>query len=94
MTILSKCCQIILYKFQAALGPVPLDTVRKSPNPSEEDLVRASLVLTFSVLSILISAPLGAIGLGLGGPRLLTKDRPPKRRRRKSVRLMDEENKN
>lgn len=31
-------------------------------------------VLTIAVLSILLTAPLGAIGIALSGPRLLSKD--------------------
>lgn len=50
--------------------------VRREPNPEEEDLIRGSQVLTIAVLSILITAPIGAIGLSLAGPRFLTKDVP------------------
>lgn len=65
---------------QAALAPEALDMVRREPNPAEEDLIRGSQILTIAVLSILITAPIGAIGLSLAGPRFLSKDlpRPPK----------------
>lgn len=61
---------------QAALAPEALDMVRREPNPEEEDLIRGSQILTIAVLSILITAPVGAIGLSLAGPRFLTKDPP------------------
>lgn len=50
--------------------------VRREPNPEEEDLIRGSQVLTIAVLSILITAPIGAIGLTLAGPRFLAKATP------------------
>lgn len=62
--------------FQAALAPEPLDMVRREPNPSEEDVLRGSQILTIAVLSILITAPIGAIGLTLAGPRFLSKAAP------------------
>ncbi|XP_069698459.1 sodium/hydrogen exchanger 9B2-like [Periplaneta americana] len=55
---------------QAALGPVALDLARKQ----EADIATqqlASQVLTIAVLSILITAPVGAVGIYLAGPRLL-----------------------
>ncbi|XP_039273607.2 sodium/hydrogen exchanger 9B2-like isoform X1 [Styela clava] len=57
---------------QAAIGPVALDTARKLSVSSEiEEYARQ--VLTIAVLSILITAPLGAAAIGLSGPKLLQK---------------------
>ncbi|KAG8327589.1 Sodium/hydrogen exchanger 9B2 [Homalodisca vitripennis] len=58
---------------QAALAPQALDMVRKMTAPPPEDLERGSQFLTIAVLSILITAPLGAIGASVAGPRLLSK---------------------
>ena len=58
---------------QAAIGGVALDRARQIGAPDEiVDL--ASQVLAISVLSILITAPLGAVAIGLTGPKLLTKN--------------------
>uniref|UniRef100_A0A1B6E6M0 Cation/H+ exchanger transmembrane domain-containing protein n=1 Tax=Clastoptera arizonana TaxID=38151 RepID=A0A1B6E6M0_9HEMI len=62
---------------QAALAPEALDLVRRSPNPTEEDLQRGAQVLTIAVLSILLTAPLGSIGISLSGPRLLSNKPSP-----------------
>lgn len=55
---------------QAAIGPVALDLAEKM---EADDTVKgyASQVLTIAVISIIITAPLGAIGIYLSGPRLL-----------------------
>ncbi|XP_071453929.1 sodium/hydrogen exchanger 9B2-like isoform X2 [Hetaerina americana] len=42
-------------------------------NDGEDILGLASKILTIAVLSILMTAPLGAVGIALSGPRLLTK---------------------
>lgn len=60
---------------QAALGPVALDLAKKSGD--EDFILWAQEVLTIVVLSILLTAPVGAIGITLGGPRLLPKDSLP-----------------
>ena len=58
---------------QAAFGPVALDMVRK--NGSDPEMVQlASTVLTVAVLSILITAPLGAELIVQTSSRLLTHD--------------------
>ncbi|GLG92554.1 Mitochondrial sodium/hydrogen exchanger NHA2 [Gryllus bimaculatus] len=57
---------------QAAIGPVALDLAEKW-HSDEIVLGYASLVLTIAVLSIIITAPLGAIGIYIAGPRLLGK---------------------
>ncbi|XP_063361046.1 sodium/hydrogen exchanger 9B2-like [Cydia amplana] len=70
---------------QAALGPAALDIINSgnsSGNP--EELVYAEALLTVSVLSVVISAPMGAIFIALTGPRLLSKD--------ETTRSSDEEN--
>ncbi len=56
---------------QAAIGPIALDFARERENPRDKEL--ASLVLTIAVLSILITAPLGAIAISTTGPKLLNK---------------------
>ncbi|BES88689.1 Hypothetical protein NTJ_01496 [Nesidiocoris tenuis] len=59
---------------QAALGPEPLDRVRTSENPDEADLLRGQQLLTIAVLSILITAPIGSIGISISGPYLLSNE--------------------
>lgn len=57
---------------QAAIGSKALDMARVS---GDEVLVKYGLdVLTVAVLAILTTAPVGALGIGLAGPRLLTRD--------------------
>ncbi|KAM9407973.1 sodium/hydrogen exchanger 9B2-like isoform 3-T3 [Salvelinus alpinus] len=56
---------------QAAIGSKALDMARVS---GDEVLVKYGLdVLTVAVLAILTTAPIGALGIGLAGPRLLTR---------------------
>uniref|UniRef100_A0A4W5JJD8 Cation/H+ exchanger domain-containing protein n=1 Tax=Hucho hucho TaxID=62062 RepID=A0A4W5JJD8_9TELE len=56
---------------QAAIGSAALDMARVS---GDEVLVKYGLdVLTVAVLAILTTAPIGALGIGLAGPRLLTR---------------------
>ncbi|XP_012275043.1 sodium/hydrogen exchanger 9B2 isoform X2 [Orussus abietinus] len=59
---------------QAALGPVTLDEV---DSKNEEQATYAQTVLTLCVLSILLTAPTGAIVISLSGPKLLTKTTVP-----------------
>lgn len=55
--------------WQAAIGSKALDMAREEGN---ETLMRFGLdVLTLAVLAILITAPIGALGIGLAGPHLL-----------------------
>ncbi|KAL1124147.1 hypothetical protein AAG570_001917 [Ranatra chinensis] len=61
---------------QAALGPEALDEVRLQDNPSQEDLMRGSQMLTIAVLSILLTAPLGSIAISVTGPYLLSAKKP------------------
>uniref|UniRef100_A0A8D8SMU6 Sodium/hydrogen exchanger 9B1 n=1 Tax=Cacopsylla melanoneura TaxID=428564 RepID=A0A8D8SMU6_9HEMI len=58
---------------QAALAPVALNLVKNSNMEGTPDYSYASSILTIAVLSILITAPLGAIGITYGGTRLLHK---------------------
>ncbi|GLV42490.1 Na[+]/H[+] hydrogen antiporter 1 [Carabus blaptoides fortunei] len=60
---------------QAALGPVALHKVAEM----EPDKHYAETVLTICVLSIILTAPTGAILITLSGPRLLTKTRIPQK---------------
>lgn len=63
---------------QAALAPEALNLVRAQVSPTEEDLLRGSQVLTIAVLSILVTAPLGSIGITIAGPLMLSnKPRSP-----------------
>ena len=59
---------------QAALGPVTLDEI----DHTQPDQVRfAETTLTLCVISILLTAPAGAIIISLSGPKLLTKTTEP-----------------
>ncbi|XP_068632619.1 sodium/hydrogen exchanger 9B2-like [Battus philenor] len=62
---------------QAALGPVALDLIRNGHTTgilSEEEEKYASIVLTMSVLSVVLFAPLGYTLITVTGPRLLSRD--------------------
>ena len=67
---------------QAALGPVFLDNVLKIDDwealgvDKDEWIGMGSDILTLAVLSILITAPLGAVSILALGPKLLTRDAP------------------
>lgn len=86
---------------QAALGPVAMDSVRTLKDGDPEDKHRAEITLLICVLSILMTAPFGAIIITLSGPRLLTKTTSPppitewrRRSHRPSIRdisIIDEE---
>uniref|UniRef100_A0A8B9HK34 Cation/H+ exchanger transmembrane domain-containing protein n=1 Tax=Astyanax mexicanus TaxID=7994 RepID=A0A8B9HK34_ASTMX len=56
---------------QAAIGSTALDMARSVGDEQMEDY--GMIVLTVAVLSILVTAPIGAIAIGLAGPRLLQK---------------------
>ena len=73
---------------QAALGPAVLDSIDET-DPQQVEY--AEKVLAICVLSILLTAPLGAIIISLSGPKLLTKTTAPApiegwRSRRPSIR--------
>ncbi|XP_044268567.1 sodium/hydrogen exchanger 9B2 isoform X2 [Tribolium madens] len=81
---------------QAALGPLTLGVVKE--NTEEHDY--AEKMLMVCVMSIILTAPTGAILITLGGPRLLTKTKFPevpegwRRSHRPSIRdisIIDEE---
>uniref|UniRef100_A0A3B4V306 Sodium/hydrogen exchanger 9B2-like n=1 Tax=Seriola dumerili TaxID=41447 RepID=A0A3B4V306_SERDU len=56
---------------QAAIGSKALDMAREE---GDEALIKFGLdVLTLAVLAILTTAPIGALGIGLAGPRLLAR---------------------
>ncbi|XP_039678132.1 sodium/hydrogen exchanger 9B2-like isoform X2 [Perca fluviatilis] len=56
---------------QAAIGSKALDLAREE---GDENLIKFGLdVLTLAVLAILTTAPIGALGIGLAGPRLLAR---------------------
>jgi hypothetical protein len=59
--------------FQAALAPVALNLVNKLNMEDTPEHTYATSILTIAVLSILITAPLGSIGITWGGTRLLHK---------------------
>ncbi|XP_045494724.1 sodium/hydrogen exchanger 9B2-like isoform X1 [Colias croceus] len=62
---------------QAALGPAALDLVnngQSAGNPKTDEEFYAKTILAMSVLSVVISAPAGAIFIALTGPKLLSKD--------------------
>lgn len=62
---------------QAALGPVCIK--RLSPKSTDEERQHADIVLMVCILSIVVTAPIGAILISISGPRLLTKTKqaPP-----------------
>lgn len=67
---------------QAALGPEAMDQVRqqaldRGQNPDEHpDMIKASQLLTIAVISILLTAPIGSIGISITGPKLLSNELP------------------
>lgn len=65
---------------QAAIGSVVLDAARALERDGEEEIADAEeaekvgeLCLTPAVLAILVTAPVGAVGIFLAGPRWLDK---------------------
>lgn len=65
---------------QAALGPVCLKRLMSSDNSENKVLQEyANVVLTVCILSIIVTAPLGAILISVTGTKLLTKTKqlPP-----------------
>lgn len=58
---------------QAALGPVAMRRLQDDPNATAEDRRHADIILTICVLSIVVTAPIGAILISLSGSKLLTK---------------------
>lgn len=58
---------------QAALGPVALKRLGEDSNASDEDRKYAEIMLMICVLSIVLTAPIGAILISVSGTKLLTK---------------------
>lgn len=68
---------------QAAIGSVALDTARNRGDKEAE--VFGMNVLTVAFLAILITAPVGALIIGLAGPRMLHKSNPDNNRDEKTT---------
>lgn len=64
---------------QAALGPVAVKQISRNSNSTAEEKHNAELIQMLCVLSIVVTAPIGAIMISILGPRLLTKTKqlPP-----------------
>lgn len=62
---------------QAALGPVASRRITDSNTEEEKNF--AEIMLMVCILSIVVTAPIGAILISISGPRLLTKTKqlPP-----------------
>lgn len=63
-------------RVQAALGPAVLDAVLRLGKGDGPERGYADTVLMVCVLSIVLTAPTGAIVIYFSGPRLLTKTQP------------------
>lgn len=62
---------------QAALGPVILRRLTNDTNNFSKDEKRyADIIQLVCILSIVVTAPIGAILISITGPRLLTKTKP------------------
>lgn len=61
---------------QAALGPVILRRLAKNDDRTPEEEAFAKVIEIVCVLSIVVTAPIGAILISITGPRLLTKTKP------------------
>lgn len=64
---------------QAALGPVILRKLQQDPEATDLQKHYGEVILMICVLSIVLTAPIGAILISISGPRLLTKTKqaPP-----------------
>lgn len=64
---------------QAALGPVALRKLANEPDATDEQKRYAEIILMICVLSIVLTAPIGAILISVSGTKLLTKTKqmPP-----------------
>lgn len=60
---------------QAAIGPVALDLARSIAFNQEQNIHLAEKVLMIAVLSVILTAPIGAIGILGAGPLLLTRSK-------------------
>ncbi|XP_037045035.1 sodium/hydrogen exchanger 9B2-like [Bradysia coprophila] len=61
---------------QAALGPVFLKRLEENPDATEEEKHLAKTMSMICVLSIILTAPLGALLIAISGTKLLTKTAP------------------
>lgn len=61
---------------QAALGPVFLKRLEENPNATAEEKRLAETMLMICVLSIILTAPIGALLISVSGTKLLTKTKP------------------
>lgn len=61
---------------QAALGPVCLKRLTQKGNATPEEEKYAEIVLMICILSIVLTAPIGAILISVSGTKLLTKTKP------------------
>lgn len=62
---------------QAALGPVILRRLTSDINEhTKEEKNFAEIIQMVCILSIIVTAPIGAILISITGPRLLTKTKP------------------
>lgn len=61
---------------QAALGPVCLKRLAENPNTTPEEQKYGEIVLMICILSIVLTAPIGAILISISGTKLLTKTKP------------------
>ena len=68
--------QNTLYILQAAIGALALDKAREVGGKLQEEIL-GKQILTLAVLSILITAPLGAALIAIIGPMLLHQTRVP-----------------
>lgn len=53
-------------------------------NSAQDAVAWAQSVLSIAILSILATAPIGAIGIALGGPKLLSKMAPDEKKKTNS----------
>jgi solute carrier family 9B (sodium/hydrogen exchanger), member 1/2 len=61
-------------RFQAALGPAVLEVATNNKNLEHIEYSRT--IVMVCIISILLTAPAGAIIVSLSGPKLLTKAKP------------------
>ncbi|PKU31307.1 mitochondrial sodium hydrogen exchanger 9b2 [Limosa lapponica baueri] len=73
---------------KAAIGSLALDTARSH---QDEQLEKYGMdVLTVAFLAILITAPIGALAIGLAGPRLLQKAQTNNQEDEKGAEVVEE----
>ncbi|CAB3983784.1 sodium hydrogen exchanger 9B2-like, partial [Paramuricea clavata] len=59
----------------AAIGAISLETAREQGYTGKPEEEYGKNILTLAVLVILLTAPLGAIGIAVTGPRLLQREK-------------------